>query len=124
MSLSKERNYLLYLLAKQDYSRHQLSIRLHKRENITSEEIDNLLDIFEKNKWLSDERFAEIFIFSELNKLRGRKRIMNTAIYNKGLAKDLVNLTLENANADWFDLCKKRLDKSIKILNYCKLILN
>ena len=114
MSLSKERNYLLYLLAKQDYSRHQLSIRLHKRENITSEEIDNLLDIFEKNKWLSDERFAEIFIFSELNKLRGRKRIMNTAIYNKGLAKDLVNLTLENANADWFDLCKKRLDKKYK----------
>ena len=114
MSLSKERNYLLYLLAKQDYSRHQLSTRLHKRENITSEEIDNLLDIFEKNKWLSDERFAEIFIFSELNKLRGKKRIINTAIYNKGLAKDLVNLTLENADADWFDLCKKRLDKKYK----------
>ena len=114
MSLSKERNYLLYPLTKQDYSRHQLSTKLHKRENITSEEIDSLLGIFEKNKWLSDERFAEIFIFSELNKLRGRKRIINTAIYNKGLAKDLVNLTLENADADWFDLCKKRLDKKYK----------
>jgi len=106
MSLSKETNYLLYILAKQDYSRHQLSTKLHSRENITSEEIDSLLDVFEKNKWLSDERFAEVFVESEIGKLRGKKRIINTAVYNKGLAKDLVDTTLENAEIDWYELCK------------------
>ena len=114
MSLSKERNYLLYLLAKQDYSRYQLSTKLHQRENITPEEIDTLLDVFEKNKWLSDERFAEVFVASEVGKLRGQKRIINTAVYNKGLAKDLVDTTLGKAEIDWFELCRKCLLKKYK----------
>ena len=106
MSLSKERNYLLYILAKQDYSRHQLSTKLHKRKNITPKEINSLLNIFEKNKWLSDERFAEVFVESEVDKLRGKRRIINTAVYNKGLAKDLIDTVLENADIDWYELCK------------------
>ena len=106
MSLSKEKNYLLYLLAKQDYSRNQLSTKLHKRENITPEEIYSLLDVFEKNKWLSDERFAEMFVESEVDKLRGKKRIINTAVYNKGLAKDLIETTLEKVEIDWYELCR------------------
>ena len=52
MNLSKEKNYLLYLLAKQDYSRKQLS----------------------------DKRFARAFILSEVLKLRGKKRIINTEV--------------------------------------------
>jgi regulatory protein len=121
MSLSKERNYLLYLLAKQDYSRNQLSMKLHQRENITSEEIDNLLDIFEQNKWLSDERFAEIFVESEVDKLRGKKRIINTGVYNKGLAKDLVDTTLENAEIDWYELCRQCLLRKYKDISKLKL---
>ena len=104
----------MYLLAKQDYSRNQLSIKLHKRENTTPEEIDNLLDVFEKNKWLSDERFAEVFVESEVDKLRGKKRIINTAVYNKGLAKDLIDTTLENAEIDWYELCKLCLLRKYK----------
>jgi regulatory protein len=120
MSLSKERNYLLYLLAKQDYSRNQLSMKLHQRENITSEEIDNLLDIFEQNKWLSDERFAEVFVESEVDKLRGKKRIINTGVYNKGLAKDLVDTTLENAEIDWYELCRQCLLRKYKDISKLK----
>jgi len=114
MSLYKERNYLLYLLAKQDYSRYQLSMKLHKRENISPEEIDSLLDILEKNKWLSDKRFVEVFITSEVGKLRGKKWIINTAVYNKGLARDLVDSALENIEIDWFELCRKCLLKKYK----------
>ncbi len=109
MSLSKEKNYLLYLLAKQDYSRNQLSTRLHNRENITPEEIDSLLDEFKKNKWLSDERFAQVFVETEIDKLRGKKRIVHTGVYDKGLAKDLIESVLENAETDWYDLCRQCL---------------
>lgn len=114
MSLSKEKNYLLYLLAKQDYSRKQLSNKLHQRENISSDKINELLDIFEKNKWLSDERFARVFIYSEINKLRGKKRIINTATYQKGLSQELIDKAIQELQIDWFKQCTKCLNKKYK----------
>lgn len=114
MSLSKEKNYLLYLLAKQDYSRKQLSDKLHNRDNISSDEIETLLNEFEKNNWLSDERFARVFISSQLAKFRGKKRIINAAVYQKGLSLELIENNLEQKNIDWFELCKKCLQKKYK----------
>lgn len=114
MSLSKEKNYLLYLLAKQDYSRKQLSDKLHQRDNISTDEIESLLNEFEKNNWLSDERFARVFVTSEVTKLRGRKRIINTAVYQKGLSQGLIAEYLEQENIDWFDLCQRCLHKKYK----------
>ncbi|KEI35058.1 regulatory protein RecX [Francisella sp. W12-1067] len=111
MSLSKERNYLLYLLAKQDYSRKQLFDKLNKRANISQEQIERLLDEFEQNNWLSDRRFVEVFVSSEINKLRGKKRIINIAAYQKGLSQELVENFLASLDIDWFDLCKKCLYK-------------
>ena len=114
MSLSKEKNYLLYLLAKQDYSRKQLSDKLYQRENISADEIEALLDEFEKNKWLSDERFARVFVSSEIAKLRGKKRIVNTAVYQKGLSYGLIEESLSNEEIDWFELCQQCLHKKYK----------
>ena len=109
--ISKEKSYLLSLLAKQDYSSKQLSDKLHKRGNISSEEIETLLNEFQQNKWLSDQRFAENFIISEVSKLRGKKKIINTAIYQKGLSQELIEDSLEKADIDWFELCEKALAK-------------
>lgn len=117
MSLSKEKNYLLYLLAKQDYSRKQLFDKLTVRENISSDEIVTLLDEFEKHKWLSDERFARVFIMSEIAKYRGKRRIINTAVYQKGLSQELVESFLHEVEIDWFELCQKCLQKKHKDLD-------
>ena len=120
MSLSKERSYLLYLLAKQDYSRKQLSDKLFKRANISEDEILEILNIFEKNKWLSDERFAEIFVYSEVNKLRGKKRILNTGVYQKGLSTAIVEKYLDLLDMDWYELCGKCLQKKYKNISILK----
>ncbi|APC90829.1 MULTISPECIES: regulatory protein RecX [Francisella] len=117
MSLSKEKNYLLYLLAKQDYSRKQLFDKLISRGNIPITEIISLLDEFEQNKWLCDERFARVFISSEVANLRGKKRIINTAVYQKGLLLELVESCLEDQEIDWFELCQQCLDKKYKDIN-------
>ncbi|APA82145.1 regulatory protein RecX [Francisella tularensis] len=117
MSLSKEKNYLLYLLAKQDYSRKQLFDKLISRDNISLNEINSLLDEFEQNKWLSDERFADVFINSEIVKFRGKKRIINTAVYQKGLSLELVESCLENQELDWFELCRQCLNKKYRDIN-------
>ena len=114
MSLSKEKNYLLYLLAKQDYSRKNLSDKLYKRENISPDEIDSLLNEFEANKWLCDERFTRIYIDGQINQYRGKKRILSTAVYQKGLSAELVEQVLSELEPDWFDLCQKRLHKKYK----------
>ncbi len=120
MSLSKEKQYLLYLLAKQDYSRKQLSEKLFKRANIFPDEIETILDEFEAHKWLSDERFARVYIQSEINKFRGRKRIQNAAIYQKGLSQDLVEQCIDELDIDWYDLCYKCLTKKYKDLEKLK----
>ena len=100
MSLSKEKNNLLYLLSRQDYSRKQLSNKLSTRANISDNEIVDLLDEFENKKCLSDERFADTFVFSEINKLRGKKKIFNIGVYQKGLSTALVDKYLSAADAD------------------------
>ncbi|AVC43366.1 RecX family transcriptional regulator [Francisella tularensis subsp. novicida] len=117
MSLSKEKNYLLYLLAKQDYSRKQLFDKLISRGNISLNEINSLLDEFEQNKWLSDERFADVFINSEIAKFRGKKRIINTAVYQKGLSLELVESCLDSQELDWVELCKQCLNKKYRDIN-------
>ena len=117
MSLSKEKNYLLYLLAKQDYSRKQLFDKLTSRDNISLTEVNSLLDEFEQNKWLSDERFVRIFINSEIAKFRGKKRVINTAVYQKGLSLELVESCIESQEVDWFELCKQCLNKKYKDIN-------
>ncbi|MFC4892811.1 regulatory protein RecX [Pseudofrancisella aestuarii] len=114
MSLSKERQYILYLLSKQDYSRKQLTDKLYKRANISNQEIEDLLNDFENRKWLSDERFIHSFIQSEVAKLRGKKRIVNTAIYQKGLSAELVEEYLNTLEINWFDQCQKCLNKKYK----------
>lgn len=120
MSLSKEKNYLLYLLAKQDYSRKQLSDKLCQRDNISADEIKSLLDEFEKSKWLSDERFARVFVASEIAKLRGKKRIVNTAVYQKGLSQGLIDACLAEEDVNWFDLCRRCLQKKYKDMDKLK----
>ena len=121
MSLSKEKNYLLYLLAKQDYSRKQLFDKLTLRNNISLIEINSLLDEFEQKRWLCDERFAHVFISNEIVKLRGKKRIINTAVYQKGLSLELVESCLDSQELDWFELCKQCLDKKYKDINKLQL---
>ncbi|MDE4961542.1 RecX family transcriptional regulator, partial [Francisella tularensis subsp. holarctica] len=80
---------LLYLRAKQDYSSKQLFDKLISRDNISLNDINSLLEEFEQNKWLSDERFTYVFINSEIAKCRGKKRKINTAVYQKGLSLEL-----------------------------------
>jgi len=112
--VAKETNYILFLLAKQDYSRKQLFDKLTNRNNISLREINTLLDSFEEKKYISDSRFAKQFISSYIDKYRGRKRIFQEAVYKKGLSQDLVNNTIEKMNIDWFALCEKCLQKKYK----------
>ena len=109
----KEKNYLLYLLAKQEYSVKQLKIKLQNRANLSNEEINSLLDDFIARKWVCDFRFARVFLSNEICKKRGLKRILNNA-YQKGLNSELILNIADEMQIDWFDLCLQCLNKKYK----------
>lgn len=106
-NLASERNYLFYLLARQDYPRHILRRKLIQRGKLSAEEADVLLDQFEQSGWQSDIRYASSFIRGQLHKYRGRKWIEQAAVYHKGLSSELINGILEGLEVDWFALCRQ-----------------
>lgn len=104
-NLATERNYLLYLLARQDYPQHILRRKLRQRDKLTDNEIDTLLHEFETAGWQSDIRYASSYIRSQLQKYRGRKWIEQAAIFQKGLDATLVNGLIDGLEVDWYALC-------------------
>jgi regulatory protein len=56
----KARASALRLLARREHSRHELALKLRQRQAPESI-IDRVLDDYEQEGWLSDERFAEVY---------------------------------------------------------------
>lgn len=103
------RRTVVDLLSRRDYSRLELFRKLkQKAEN--PEDIDVVLDDFQQRNWQSDERFAESFLNSRYQRGLGPQRLKQE-LKEKGVASDIISLTLENLDVDWFQLA---LDTAIK----------
>ncbi len=98
---NSERVYLLYLLAKQDYSYAQLKQKLKLRGNLSLEQIESLLDEFIQNGWQSDLRYAHMVVSSCLNKHYGLLRIQQKLIYEKGVDPATLGKVLSLLEIDW-----------------------
>ncbi|WP_100550542.1 regulatory protein RecX [Caedibacter taeniospiralis] len=106
-----ERDYLFYLLSKQEYSSAQLRRKLMLRNNLSLEEIDTLLAEFVENNWQSDERYAELVLRDCLSKHYGLLRIKQKLVYEKGIESAILEKMLAMLNIDWFEqamLCYQR----------------
>ncbi|MFZ9036363.1 MAG: regulatory protein RecX [Francisellaceae bacterium] len=99
--LIKEKDYLLYLLSRQEYSQFQLRQKLIKRANLAQDDIENLLDEFKEKGWQSDRRFAESFVRSQVASHHGRYYIEQKGIYKKGLDKTLLQQVIDDSDIDW-----------------------
>ncbi|WP_162902147.1 regulatory protein RecX [Facilibium subflavum] len=101
MPMPSERDYLFFLLSKQDYSKAQLQQKLLKRAKLTDVEIVQLLDEFAQKGWQSDQRFAEQLIRASLLKGYGEKRIIQKLVYEKQVDASLVERLLCTQEIDW-----------------------
>lgn len=101
--MQNERDYLFFLLSKQEYSHAELKYKLKARRNLSNNEIDQLLDEFTEKGWQSDLRCAEAVIALAINKLRGKNWIIQKLVYKKKIDKTLVASTLESTNIDWLN---------------------
>lgn len=105
----KLKNYVLWLLGRQEYSRRELTQKLQQRE-ATDEFIENLLDWCEKHNFINEQRYCEGFVRKHIFKCHGLKRIQSEAM-SKGIDRALLETVVEELEIDWFELAQEAYNK-------------
>ena len=97
---TKLKNYVLWLLSRQEYSKAQIAKKLTSRCEDTGF-IEELIAWCEEYGFIDDVRYAESFVRRQINKGLGLMRIKNEA-YQKGVNADLVQTIVEELEIDWY----------------------
>ena len=105
----KLKNYVLWLLGRQEYSRRELTQKLQQRE-ATDEFIENLLDWCEKHNFINEQRYCEGFVRKHIFKCHGLKRIQSEAM-SKGIYRALLETVVDELEIDWFELAQEAYNK-------------
>jgi regulatory protein len=118
LSESELRVAAIGLLSRREYSRHELYQKLVAR---TSSEtyLLQLLDQLIESGYQCDQRFAESFLRSRINRGLGIMRI-ERELKEKGIDQDLIEQILQ-ADIDWFELaygCGLRKFQSLDLTDY------
>ncbi len=100
----KLKNYVLYLLSRQEYSRKQLERKLEQK-GAEPKFSSQLLDWCESHDFISESRFCESLIRQEINKGHGVQRIKAKG-YEKGISAQRIDSTLSTMDIDWFELAR------------------
>ncbi|WP_105213731.1 regulatory protein RecX [Pseudoalteromonas sp. T1lg22] len=110
----KQKNYVLWLLGRQEYSRRDLQRKLQQRQ-VPEEFATKLLDWCEQQGFLDDNRYCASFIRRAIDKRHGPRRICADA-QQKGLDKDQVAGALAEMDVDWFELAQEAYQRKFKTL--------
>lgn len=104
---SKLKQYCIWLLGRKAYGRAELGKKLSVyAEN--QEDVDKVLDEMEEYKYIDDNQYATMVLNNEINKGRGKAKILQT-FKNKGLDTSIVEERLSEVN--WF---KEALELKVK----------
>lgn len=102
-------NYLLYLLAKRDYSELELRRKLKLKE-YPLEEIEQAIEKAQKNHWQSDERFCSVYLRYRALQGYGPRRLRQELL-QKGVKDWIIQQELEKCEIDWFELAESVFEK-------------
>ncbi|MDI4637226.1 MULTISPECIES: regulatory protein RecX [Halomonadaceae] len=101
------RDDAIRLLARREYSRHEIESRLlakgHAHENVAA-----CLDALAEQGLQSDARFAEHFVRSRIQRGQGPRKV-RAELDQRGVARETVNQALEEAEVDWYQLAAETL---------------
>ena len=103
------------LLAIREHTKKELKEKLENK-GYREDEISSSLERLEKEGYISEERFAEVFIRSRLKKSPEGKSIILYRLMEKGCLKDIASAFIEEAweNELWLEPLKKELDTLIR----------
>ncbi len=94
----------LRLLARREHSRHELALKLRQRK-VSVNVIDAVLDEFEEKGWLSDERFAEVFVRQRVDAGYGPLKVL-ADLQQRGVRQAPPELSAI-AEAQWIDMATR-----------------
>lgn len=101
-------NYVLYLLAKREYSESELRRKLALKEYSESE-IEQVIAKAQANGWQSDERFAASYVRYRAEQGYGPRRL-SQELKQKGVPDWIISQALDEAEIDWFALAEKTFE--------------
>ena len=109
------RERAMNFLARREHSVHELTTKLVKAEFEHNDVINTITRLTEQDLQ-SDQRFAENYTRYRSNRGFGSQKIRQE-LKERGVAGELINDTLNEANIDWFALaitvrCKRFAEKS------------
>lgn len=100
----KLKNYVLWLLARQEYSKKELTNKLQAK-GAPDNYIEVLLQWCEQLGYIDDARYCESFLRRQINKGLGQKRVLVEAL-NKGVDRAQLMQLIDTLEVDWFELAQ------------------
>lgn len=115
VTLASLKNYLVWLLARQDYAQATIVQKLKQRQ-ATSEQIAQLVDWAIQLGYIDDERYCRGFIQRHAAKHHGLMRIRQEAA-QKGLNREIIENALNELEIDWYQLAQSAYNKKFSRSN-------
>jgi regulatory protein len=98
------------LLTRREHSRFELMNKLRQKPFSKDVNLSTLCDRLEAANYLSDARFAELFIHSRISRGQGEIKI-RSVLHQRGVDSTLTDLALLEADIDWLVLAKQQRKK-------------
>jgi regulatory protein len=98
------------LLARREHSRLELLNKLSRKPFAKDVDLFSLCDSLEESNYLSDKRFAEMFVRSRISGGKGEMKI-RVELRQRGVKDCLVDSTLLEVDVDWVELAKAQREK-------------
>jgi regulatory protein len=110
-SAGELRAYAYRLLGRREYSVYELDQRLRRKwPDLESAVIDDLVEGLAEENLLSDERFAESYVRSTIQRHQGPLKI-RAALRAKGVADAVISGELDRRPGQWTDLAAEWLQR-------------
>ena len=103
-------NSAIYSLAMREHSRLELLNKLKVKDFSEGVNLDELIDKLSENNYLNEERFADCFIRSRVNRGQGRLKITNE-LQRKGISQSLIQQSMDKNEIDWYEMAAVQIKK-------------
>ena len=107
------RAFAYRLLGRREYSIHELDQRIRKKWPDAGE-VDELVAALADENLVSDERFAESFVRSRIQRHQGPLKI-RAELRARGVSEALISMQLESWSGQWTGLAREWLQRQIEL---------
>lgn len=109
MDYSSVKNAAIGLLSRREHSEHELRIKLKQKREADDATLDRLVEELKVLNYLSDERFAEMYVRARQNKGFGPDRILRD-LQEKGVSPALATDAIQSVDT-WLQTARQAWEK-------------